>query len=765
MGEPYYKCRGESYSHIADQVANPDLLGIGVMTSFLATTIATFGFILYGARCNLILDKITNSTDLLFFRWLGSKSPPIGRARLGEQRAFFAAIVAISDQQLIIGISVLVAGLSDCSLSVYGVQNLAALAWQISFVHILTVFIICISGRSQSYNKPLKAIRVVGISIFVLLTVFVLLLENAVDISWDKSVLDGPSNSFAAYYLLSTSGPLSVDWFTILNTCFEIFFIQILLSAYLRQVAMYWDSSYWEKFFQGGIFKFICFHTLAKFPYGETLSPGFAHGLYQYVWEHACWTEFQKQNQSAVSYMKTKKLTGKSLLKVAPFLLWGLMTELPTDLQRCFVDEFGQISNLLLFSILKVITCWYQFLVDKETRQEVLAWGPGQIIAVLSLAAPILAWLHAFFEDGELSCDSRAVVVRGITTTKDDSQLATQIDHAPDRLSATAKESAFSRLRHVSSDPISKLNIKLDTMDSCLIDYDLIDRESSCIFSIGEFEDLSEFILLSKISFCWEFIKRGFYVTLNCLMLVGLISEDSCFVIAMFYTAQIFAQWIWDYGWAIHQVVLSLQRVIKQDGRMWKHTRPNGFIPFVYLLAGFGVVQSTESSRASVQVLVQVDDLEQSPNLSFLRFNTATRGTFTPLKKRMRELMAQAHDKQQEIGQQRKELVIAIKRSKEEVAKRVLELDCTVEKLGQAKIAEGILKSIEFGGYRFSHLYCGEEVAKELERGCHEKVKVRFSWDSEETLVGSQRCSHSGVAFKRRVSEVSSDRSSIPNAE
>ena len=63
-----------------------------------------------------------------------------------EKRAFDAAVVAISDQQLVLGIGFLAGGLSDCTLSFYSLWNLDAVAWLFLVVHLSTLLVLNIGG-------------------------------------------------------------------------------------------------------------------------------------------------------------------------------------------------------------------------------------------------------------------------------------------------------------------------------------------------------------------------------------------------------------------------------------------------------------------------------------------------------------------------------------------------------------------------------------------------------------------------------------------
>ncbi|RPA71174.1 hypothetical protein BJ508DRAFT_336312 [Ascobolus immersus RN42] len=136
-----YQCRGRRYNYTTENIVDSDLLGIGVTITFVITAIATFAIIIYGFYRGLIVDKFQNPIDKALLKWLGTKRP-IGDAQWKREKvAFHSAVSALGDQQLVICFAILIAGLANCELSVYGLQNLLAVAWLGLVAHMLTLVV------------------------------------------------------------------------------------------------------------------------------------------------------------------------------------------------------------------------------------------------------------------------------------------------------------------------------------------------------------------------------------------------------------------------------------------------------------------------------------------------------------------------------------------------------------------------------------------------------------------------------------------------
>ncbi|RPA72899.1 hypothetical protein BJ508DRAFT_58593 [Ascobolus immersus RN42] len=175
-----FKCQGSYYNYTMDRVGDPDLSGIGVTISFLITSVFTLVLLLYGFRRHLIVDTFTNPFDKAVFHWLGSKTVHLSdsRKRMREKQAFQAALTALSDQQLVVGIAVLLAGISNCSLTIYGLRNLVAVTWLTAFVHLGTLLVV---EKELRRNKPLRIIKAIAMLVMLVLIVYATVLYMFVD--------------------------------------------------------------------------------------------------------------------------------------------------------------------------------------------------------------------------------------------------------------------------------------------------------------------------------------------------------------------------------------------------------------------------------------------------------------------------------------------------------------------------------------------------------------------------------------------------------
>ncbi|THV44483.1 hypothetical protein BGAL_0631g00030 [Botrytis galanthina] len=124
--------------------ANPDIGGIGTILTFVISVYLTLICCVAKARIDHIRtpNKDTPKLDLWSFA-------------LGN------VILNFSDQQVVLGIAVLIAGVSQLSsgLDSYHWQTVLNLAWFSSFTHILTLTALRAENRS---NNKIKVVRVVA---------------------------------------------------------------------------------------------------------------------------------------------------------------------------------------------------------------------------------------------------------------------------------------------------------------------------------------------------------------------------------------------------------------------------------------------------------------------------------------------------------------------------------------------------------------------------------------------------------------------------
>lgn len=160
-----------------------------VIISFLFSAYFTLFGTIYAYFAGLLPADILNTTDRIVFR-ANSR-----RVDSKWQGALHKGVMMFSDQQIVTGIAILVAGLAglreSSDISVYHFQVVIYLAWMSSNVHLTTLTVL----RSYLQSKPaLRTWRVTGMSIlFVLLLAA---LAPTVHILWTYAMSD-----ILTYYL------------------------------------------------------------------------------------------------------------------------------------------------------------------------------------------------------------------------------------------------------------------------------------------------------------------------------------------------------------------------------------------------------------------------------------------------------------------------------------------------------------------------------------------------------------------------------------
>jgi hypothetical protein len=122
------------------------------MAAFLATSVATFATILIAYFGGYLPGIDPNDVDyILLGKCRGeliNDSPKVKK----RKEAVEEFIVTLSDQQLVTGLAILIAGFVKCDISVYSFENVSAIAWFSCTTHLATLTIL---KRYINSNYPL----------------------------------------------------------------------------------------------------------------------------------------------------------------------------------------------------------------------------------------------------------------------------------------------------------------------------------------------------------------------------------------------------------------------------------------------------------------------------------------------------------------------------------------------------------------------------------------------------------------------------------
>jgi hypothetical protein len=126
------------------------------MAAFFATSVATFVTILLAYIWVCLPNVKLNDVDRFILRRhrneITIETPKIKKMKEGVE----AFILALSDQQLVTGLAILIAGFVKCDISVYSFENVSAIGWFSATTHLATLTIL---RRYHDLDSPRETPR------------------------------------------------------------------------------------------------------------------------------------------------------------------------------------------------------------------------------------------------------------------------------------------------------------------------------------------------------------------------------------------------------------------------------------------------------------------------------------------------------------------------------------------------------------------------------------------------------------------------------
>jgi hypothetical protein len=112
------------------------------MAASLTTSIATFATILIAYFGGYLPGIEPNDVDLMLLHKARNELKDDPRKIKQRKDAVEKFILTLSDQQLVTGLAILIAGFVKCDISVYSFENISALAWFSCTTHLATLTIL-----------------------------------------------------------------------------------------------------------------------------------------------------------------------------------------------------------------------------------------------------------------------------------------------------------------------------------------------------------------------------------------------------------------------------------------------------------------------------------------------------------------------------------------------------------------------------------------------------------------------------------------------
>lgn len=345
--------------------------------SFIATAVITFLAIVVGYFTRSLPETLLNRVDFLVLeqaeaagrriaKCLGWRTPSTAHgpasaamgaketnARKNRSDALRAFILTLSDQQLVTGLAMMIAGFSKyCSISMYHFNIVASLAWFSSTTHLSTLAVL----RDYLISHPtIRTWRVFGM--FIMLC----FLFAAVLVSWSSEDVGESVRCAFAHISQPSGGP--------------DFFATIIILIYLA-------SAYGNKF-------------VALSTTGSNLSMGswFAEKVRQ---KFGCEPRI-RDDEKLIRYAASSKYPSRDI----PFRYIYLTILLLPELEESFCWQilllvFGNVYGIGSISVNRWFFTPSGGVVGSEN-----AMGFGQYVALLLLILPLLAAKEAY--DGQFS--------------------------------------------------------------------------------------------------------------------------------------------------------------------------------------------------------------------------------------------------------------------------------------------------------------------------------------------------------------------------
>ncbi|KKY17270.1 hypothetical protein UCDDS831_g06438 [Diplodia seriata] len=403
--EPFRYC-GITRSCGTDNPYDVDIAGIGVLVSFVATAAFTLLAILLGYLCECLPGTQTNHVDQAVTVTVTTCvkfcfSPSLSRIeklrdRLSSRHlhhkqyqealtkkwsaALERFILAMSDQQLVTGIAIMVTIYTkSCDISIYSFQMAGALAWFSSTTHLATLTILTAHFDSHRIARNFRAVMMVAM---------MFMLAAAQIISNSESVQHSATDIYFGCALKKSFKLSPIDGYEVANL--SLIIAWLILSYASRMISLYSahvKSSYsWPTRQIASIFRLEIQEPTAEDDSLEKLEK-----IMQAVDErlrNGPLRRWSALRRVCVWYTYFFSLAGAIERALANSFLWHLIWLL-------FGATFG-ISQVI--SIRKDYPVPYRKEQETETLNK---WGFGQILPLVLLALPVLTGLEAYFETKE----------------------------------------------------------------------------------------------------------------------------------------------------------------------------------------------------------------------------------------------------------------------------------------------------------------------------------------------------------------------------
>ncbi|KAE8441095.1 hypothetical protein EG329_005890 [Mollisiaceae sp. DMI_Dod_QoI] len=365
--------------------ANPDVSGIGVLVSFLASAYLTLSCCI----SKYILDR--RKTTITMARW---------------SFILESMIMSFSDQQLITGISIVIGGLSqlEWGLAVYHFQEVGNLAWFSTMTHILTLTVLREKIRLEK-RLAMKFLRISMMGCLVVMLVCVMAPVGYLTSAYgywgsDDPVFGSIPLEFPAWCLFHGSS----EWKDEIgkpmihtapygyNTTYIVLSVGLIVYGYTFRVIL---------LFSGSMARFLL-----------RIPPGQPWILLESAWSKL--TGCDDLRLVAIQHTPTFLGKVKRLLYLFIYSLYILILS-GTQFYSSRIWELTWLSMALIWGSIRMFCIRHEVVSNILSPDTLLPseiqnagvmwqqniWGFGQVVALALLALPFISLLDAYFSFSE----------------------------------------------------------------------------------------------------------------------------------------------------------------------------------------------------------------------------------------------------------------------------------------------------------------------------------------------------------------------------
>ncbi|OCL02565.1 hypothetical protein AOQ84DRAFT_422468 [Glonium stellatum] len=392
-----------------DSVIHADggIVGGGVLAAFFATAALTVLAILFGYLSDSLPEWYLNDLDnavisaykkscvstkfvpRLWKGWsflittaklsVGMKPSPSAQimSRKARQEALSRFILTLSDQQLVTGLAILIAGVANqCRLTVYEFSIVLSLAWFSSTTHLATL------DTLRDYFLAHKVVRNWRVACMLILLVF---LSYSLFLTTFGSVFLPQSSPIQCYFSSSSSmiarGATTVDPVTVLSVLSTIVTLLIILPSYITGIALLYTKT-GETVTWG--------HRLA---FVVTGLPGRARN-HRIKYEELI--PFVKE-ATAKNVARSRLHRLQRIQKSSGLRRWGRITAYrSSSYHGSFLSKMPGIAFSFCYGLSQVVA--YRWLLSSSLIIDKSPMDFGQMTAIFLLALPALAAAEIYYE-------------------------------------------------------------------------------------------------------------------------------------------------------------------------------------------------------------------------------------------------------------------------------------------------------------------------------------------------------------------------------